>query len=144
MEPDEILHALEDAEPRLLIGDRKRLARIAGVELPFPVLCIEDDFAALEQGWDAADGKAPALPDCQIAEDDPALILYTSGTTGRAKGALLSHRSLITFLASAIFSGFRMMLMEAESGKSLPGSSLPNCGFSPRRCFTSRACLRAS
>jgi long-chain acyl-CoA synthetase len=126
---DEILHALEDAEPRLLLGDRKRLARIAGVELPFPVLCIEDDYAALEAGWDAADGKAPALPDCQIAEDDPALILYTSGTTGRAKGALLSHRSLITFLASAIFSGFRMMLMEAESGKSLPGSSLPNCGL---------------
>ncbi len=126
---DEILHALEDALPRLLIGDRKRLARIAGSELPFPVLCIEDDFATLEQGWDAAEGKAPTLPDCQIAEDDPALILYTSGTTGRAKGALLSHRNLITFLASAIFSGFRMMMMEADSGKSLAGSSLPNCGL---------------
>jgi len=126
---DEILHALESAEPRLLLGDRKRLARIAGVALPFPVLCIEDDFAALEQGWDATDGNAPALPDCQIAEDDPALILYTSGTTGRAKGALLSHRCLITFLASAIFSGFRMMMMEAESGKSLAGGSLPNCGL---------------
>jgi long-chain acyl-CoA synthetase len=126
---DEILHALEDALPRLLVGDRKRLARIAGSELPFPVLCIEDDFATLEQGWDAAEGKVPALPDCQIAEDDPALILYTSGTTGRAKGALISHRALITFLASAIFSGFRMMMMEAESGKSLAGSSLPNCGL---------------
>jgi long-chain acyl-CoA synthetase len=126
---DEIQHALDEALPRLLIGDRKRLARLAGVELPFPVLCIEDDFAALEQGWDATDGNVPALPDCQIAEDDPALILYTSGTTGRAKGALLSHRCLITFLSSAIFSGFRMMMMEAESGKPLPGSSLPNCGL---------------
>ncbi len=123
---DEILHALEDAQPKLLIGDRKRLARIAGVDLPFPVICIEDDFATLEQGWDAGEG---ALPDCQIAEDDPALILYTSGTTGRAKGALISHRALITFLASAIFSGFRMMMMEAESGKSLTSSSLPNCGL---------------
>ena len=126
---DEILHALEDAEPLLLIGDRKRLARIEGVELPFPVICIEENFAALEQGWDREDGSAPALPDCQIVEDDPALILYTSGTTGRAKGVLLSHRCLITFLASAIFSGFRMMMMEAESGKSLEGGSLPNCGL---------------
>lgn len=123
---DEILHALEDAEPKLLIGDRKRLARIDGVELPYPIICIEDDFASLEQGWDS---NTPALPACEIAEDDPALILYTSGTTGRAKGALLSHRCLITFLASAIFSGFRMMMMEAESGKSLGGNSLPNCGL---------------
>ncbi|HEY6130388.1 MAG TPA: class I adenylate-forming enzyme family protein [Halioglobus sp.] len=126
---DEILHALDDAEPRLLIGDRKRLARIAGVALPFPVLCIEGDFAALERGWDADEAHRPTLPPCQIAEDDPALILYTSGTTGRAKGALLSHRNLITFLASAIFSGFRMMLMEAASGKSPAASSLPNCGL---------------
>jgi long-chain acyl-CoA synthetase len=123
---DEILHALEDAEPKLLIGDRKRLARIAGVDLPFPVICIEDDFATLERDGEAG---ASTLPDCQIAEDDPALILYTSGTTGRAKGALISHRALITFLASAIFSGFRMMIMEAESGKSLSSSSLPNCGL---------------
>lgn len=127
---EEILHALENADPKLLIGDRKRLARIHGDALPFPVICIEDDFAAaLELGWDDETGNAPALPDCDIAEDDAALILYTSGTTGRAKGALISHRCLITFINSAIFSGFRMMIMEAESGKSLPGSSLPNCGL---------------
>lgn len=126
---DEILHALEDAEPRLLIGDRKRLARIADTALPFPVICIEDDFAALEQGWDAGEGSAPTLPECRIEEDDPALILYTSGTTGRAKGALLSHRCLITFLSSAIFSGFRMMIMEAEAGTSPGGGALPNCGL---------------
>jgi acyl-CoA synthetase (AMP-forming)/AMP-acid ligase II len=124
---DEILHALEHAEPRLLVGDRKRLARIQDVELPFPVICMEDNFDELESGWHTDD--APALPECDIAEDDPALILYTSGTTGRAKGALLSHRCLITFLASAVFSGFRMMIMEAEAGEALKGSSLPNCGL---------------
>ncbi|NQX87568.1 MAG: acyl--CoA ligase [Halioglobus sp.] len=126
-ERTEILHALVDADPKLLVGDRKRLARIADDALPCPVICIEKDYAALERGWDSA--APPELPECAIAEDDPALILYTSGTTGRSKGALISHRCLITFLASAVFSGFRMMLMEAEAGASLEGSSLPNCGL---------------
>jgi long-chain acyl-CoA synthetase len=123
---DEILYALGNAEPKLLVGDRKRLARIKDDTLPYPVICIEDDFA--ERLLHTNEPEA-ALPECTIGEDDPALILYTSGTTGRAKGALLSHRCLLTFLSSAIFSGFRMMMMEAEAGKSVGSSALPNCGL---------------
>ena len=110
------------------MGDRKRLSRIASDALTCPVICIEDNFSQLERGWDAGEGS-PALPDCDIAEDDPALILYTSGTTGRAKGVLLSHRNLLTFLASAVFSGFRMMIMEAEAGHKENDNSPPNCGL---------------
>ena len=123
-----ILIALKEAEPKLLVGDRKRLSRIASDALTCPVIYIEDNFSQLERGWDAGEGS-PALPDCDIAEDDPALILYTSGTTGRAKGVLLSHRNLLTFLASAVFSGFRMMIMEAEAGHKENDNSPPNCGL---------------
>ena len=121
---EEILYALGDAEPHLLIGDRKRLARIDGVELAFPVICIEDNYALLAKAE-----NPPTLPGCTIEEDDPALILYTSGTTGRAKGALLSHRCLISFLTSTIFSGFRMMMMEAESDSPPDSIALANCGL---------------
>ena len=122
---DEILYALDNSDPKLLIGDRKRLARIKDDELSIPVICIEDDFARLLQSA----GDDLALPQCEIGEDDPALILYTSGTTGRAKGAVITHRCLVTFVASAVFSGFRMMMLEAEAGKSMDGNALPNCGL---------------
>jgi long-chain acyl-CoA synthetase len=122
---DEIEYALDNAQPKLLIADRKRLARIEPDKLAFPVLCIEDDLTSLLE----REGSDLPLPAHEINEDDPALILYTSGTTGRAKGALLSHRNLLTFLSSAIFSGFRMMMLEAESGKNIQNSALPNCGL---------------
>lgn len=121
---DEILYGIENCEPKLLIGDQKRLARVADASLPCPVIVIEEDFDQLQAG-----AGELSLPACAIAEDDPALILYTSGTTGRAKGALISHRALITFLSSAVFSGFRMMMMEMEAGKPVGDSSLPNCGL---------------
>ena len=120
---EEILYGIGNSEPRLLLGDRKRLARIAGDTLPCPTVCIEDDFAALETTRD--DG----LPAVDIAEDDPAVILYTSGTTGNARGALLSHRNLLTFYSSTVFSGLRMMLLEMESGKAGDSAGLPHCGL---------------
>lgn len=90
---DEIRNAAELTEPKVLIGDTKRLERINGIDLGCALIEIEVD-------WSKLVSYAPdaALPDTPIDEDDPALILFTSGTTGRAKGALISHRSLVGFV----------------------------------------------
>jgi long-chain acyl-CoA synthetase len=110
---DEIAYGVADSEPKLLIADKKRLAR-AG-KLDVPVLEIESGFEALL-------GHAPdaPLPDVPIAEDDPAVILYTSGTTGRPKGAVASQRSIIGFVQTTTLSGAESVLAEVMAGKMKP------------------------
>jgi len=108
---DETAYALQDSEPALLIGDRKRLTRLseAGRNPGVPVLAIESGFAALEQHAPGA-----ALPSQEIGEDDPAVILYTSGTTGRPKGAVASQRGVVGFAQCAIASAAEGAMIEAR------------------------------
>jgi acyl-CoA synthetase (AMP-forming)/AMP-acid ligase II len=90
---EEIRYALADCEPKLLVADEKRLARLDGDAGDVPVVVMETGFDAL---WNyAPDAPLPTTP---IDEDDPALILYTSGTTGRPKGAMNTHRNVIALV----------------------------------------------
>ena len=116
---DEIRYGLEDAAPKLLIADAKRLARLEGADPGLPVIEMETEFAALETR--AGD---LALPEAEIDEDDPALILYTSGTTGRPKGAVVSHRNIIGFVAINTANGFANYLRKPPAP-----DALPNCMY---------------
>ena len=84
----ELAYGLEHAEPVLVVADAKRRELLADAAVP--VLGL-DDVRRLA----AAHPDAP-LPSAEVAEDDPAVILYTSGTSGRPKGATHSHRNLLS------------------------------------------------
>jgi long-chain acyl-CoA synthetase len=71
---------------------------------------------------DAPDAPAAALPDPPIDEDDPAVILYTSGTTGRPKGAVQTHRNVLALVM--------VSLLNAERGRRL--APPPPGGFPER------------
>jgi acyl-CoA synthetase (AMP-forming)/AMP-acid ligase II len=108
---DEIEYGVRHSDPKLLIGDRKRLARVQGSGLGVPTVEIESGFEAL-----LAHAPGAGLPSVPIAEDDPAVILYTSGTTGRPKGALSSHRGLVGFIQTGFLGGAERLMAAAQSG----------------------------
>ncbi len=101
---DEIRYAIGHSEPKLLIADRKRARRIDG-ELDVPMVIVEDDFDALVEAY--RDAKLPTQP---IAETDPAIMLYTSGTTGRAKGVVHTHGNVTNMIMVSFFHGARLMM----------------------------------
>jgi long-chain acyl-CoA synthetase len=108
---DEIRHAVENSKPKLLIADRKRAARVTR-NLDVPLLIVEDDFEALLASYPGAD-----LPTQPIAESDPAIILYTSGTTGRAKGVVHTHGNVTNMLMVSFFHGARLMMADPKQAE---------------------------
>jgi acyl-CoA synthetase (AMP-forming)/AMP-acid ligase II len=96
----ELAYGVELTQPKVLIGDQPRLERIAasGAHVDAPIVRWEELKTLV-----SARGEA-AFPDTPLDEDDPFVILFTSGTTGRPKGATLSHRNMIHF---ALSSGLR-------------------------------------
>ncbi len=91
----EIAHILGDAEPRLLLTERERLAVLDELE-PDERRSVEGVVLAEElDGWQAnAAGTGAFIPPL-VEEDDLAMLLYTSGTTGRSKGAMISHGNVL-------------------------------------------------
>ncbi len=101
--PEEAQYGITHSTPKLIVGDTKRLELLKEVE---GKVLEGIAIANLDTQFHNMTASAPdvSLPENEIAEDDACLILYTSGTTGKPKGATISHRSLIGFIQTQLCS----------------------------------------
>jgi long-chain acyl-CoA synthetase len=125
----ELEYGLVDSGAKVAFVDAERLERIAEHlvncpdlktiyvsryqdELPHPIVRRLEDTLGKVNDWD----KLPAgeMPTTPLESDDDATILYTSGTTGKPKGALGTHRNMLTNIFSSASSAARNFLRRGE------------------------------
>jgi long-chain acyl-CoA synthetase len=125
----ELEYGLVDSGAKICVTDAERLERISehlvncpdlervyvsryADELPNPIVArLEDVLGAVNDWIELPD---LAMPDVALATDDEATILYTSGTTGRPKGALGTHRNMLSNIFASGSATARNFLRRGE------------------------------
>jgi acyl-CoA synthetase (AMP-forming)/AMP-acid ligase II len=110
LNPKELAHIMRDSGATVLMTEPKYLPAVAAIRdsLPDLKLVVCDGDGGDVSYEELLAGASTSTPTAEVSADDVAWLIYTSGTTGQPKGAMLSHRNLLTSLAS--------WLIESSSG----------------------------
>ena len=122
----EMLYAIEDSKPKVIFLDQERLNVFNGIsaELSFitPITVRAESADTGLANWNELLDTEPEANSIEIQPDDDACIFYTSGTTGRPKGAQLTHRGCVSNIWSMMFSASLQRLVGEKKGLLEPGA----------------------
>jgi long-chain acyl-CoA synthetase len=146
----ELAYGLSDSGTKVLVADGERVERLAEHTADLPglrTIVVRGDVPEGGLAWDDVVGERepaspPALPDVEIHPDDDATIFYTSGTTGRPKGALGTQRNFTTNIMSLAFAGARtaMRTPRPEPGPNQAGAPARNASLLSVPFFHATGC----
>jgi acyl-CoA synthetase (AMP-forming)/AMP-acid ligase II len=103
---EELDYGFGDCGAKIVVADRQRIERLAPIADKHGLQIISvDDCSGLDVAHTPfadllSDYTGAAMPSVDVAPEDYATIMYTSGSTGHPKGALSSHRGILAALWS--------------------------------------------
>ncbi|KMM39026.1 fatty acid--CoA ligase [Guptibacillus hwajinpoensis] len=99
LKPNEVAYIIEDAEPSILVYEKMLEPVVSAIQNNYPDVSfwsIDDSTPAYAESYTQhLRLSSDAEPEADVDENDLYAIMYTSGTTGRPKGVMHRHRSMV-------------------------------------------------
>ncbi len=120
---EELAFGLDDSGARLVIADRERLERILPLraDRDIKLILARADGLPPEGVADLdaviAGGSSDTMPEVAIEPDDDLSIMYTSGSTGYPKGAVSTHRGVISVVMNWVVMGIAVQILDGTFGQ---------------------------
>ena len=128
---DELAYGIRDSGTRLVFADEERLRRIREIEgLSVSVVAVRTSHqVAAQLGAETLEDAIAASPPAPwylppIYPEDDATIMYTSGSTGAPKGAVSTHRAIVSGSMNYLVQGLSMLQLAQAAGTELPAQQV--------------------
>ncbi len=96
LQSEELIHVINDSEPRVLFIGPELVETIDGIRKQFPktkyYFTFGDAEGQIKAYKEMVEGQVKEEPESEVIEDDPLTIFYTSGTTGIPRGSIYMHK----------------------------------------------------